>query len=97
MSLQPTATFSGASIRRTKVRHAFVGIVLFYALFIVYPQTGQNVSGNPALGEYLRSFVAYGIIAVALVLSSDNPKEAPAQPPWTRVTLRGEFMVFDCM
>lgn len=59
----------GATITRARVRHAFLGIILFHSLFIVSPQAGQNVFGNPALGEYFRSFVAYGTIAVALVLS----------------------------
>jgi len=62
----------GATITRARVRHAFLGIILFHSLFIVSPQAGQNVFGNPALGEYFRSFVAYGTIAVALVLNYRN-------------------------
>lgn len=59
----------GATITRATVRNAFWGIILFHSLFIVSPQAGQNVFGNPALGEYFRSFVAYGTIAAALVLN----------------------------
>ena len=62
----------GATIARAKVRHAFLGIILFHSLFIVSPQAGQNIFGNPALGEYFRSFVAYGTIAVALMLNYRN-------------------------
>lgn len=57
----------GASLAHARVSHAFLGILLFHTLFIVSPQAGQNVFGNPALGEYFRSFVAYGTIAFALV------------------------------
>lgn len=59
----------GATIYRARIHHALLGIFLFHTLFIVSPQAGQNVFGNPALGEYFRSFVAYGTIAVALVLN----------------------------
>lgn len=43
--------------------------MLFYALFIVSPQAGQNIFSNAALGEYFRSFVAYGTIAFALMMN----------------------------
>lgn len=59
----------GATVLKARVRHAFLGILLFHSLFIVSPQAGQNVFGNPALGEYFRSFVAYGTIAFALILN----------------------------
>lgn len=59
----------GATVSEARVRHALIGIVLFHTLFVVSPQAGQNLFGNPALGEYFRSFVAYGTIAVALVFN----------------------------
>ncbi len=59
----------GATIRHAHVRHALVGVLLFHTLFIVSPQAGQNLFDNAALGEYFRTFVAYGTIAVALVLN----------------------------
>ncbi|MBF0230201.1 MAG: ABC transporter permease [Desulfamplus sp.] len=62
----------GATITRAKVGHAFLGIFLFHSLFIVSPQAGQNLFGNPALGEYFRSFVAYGTIAFALIMNYRN-------------------------
>lgn len=60
----------GASIVRARVGHALLGVLLFHTLFIVSPQAGQNVFHNAALGEYFRTFVAYGTIAFALVMSS---------------------------
>lgn len=67
----------GAAIEKAGVRHAFLGILLFHALFIVSPQAGQNVFGNAALGEYFRSFVAYGTIAFALILNVGRAKRTP--------------------
>jgi simple sugar transport system permease protein len=62
----------GASIRKAKIKHAFLGIFLFHTLFIVSPQAGQNLFNNAALGEYFRSFVAYGTIAFALIMNMKN-------------------------
>ncbi|MBI9091922.1 MAG: hypothetical protein JEZ12_22145 [Desulfobacterium sp.] len=60
----------GATVIKARVRHGILGIFLFHTLFIVSPQAGQNIFGNPALGEYFRSFVAYGTIAFALILNA---------------------------
>jgi simple sugar transport system permease protein len=63
----------GATLKQAKVRHVIFGIFLFHALFIVSPQAGQHIFGNAALGEYFRSFIAYGTIAVALILNYRRP------------------------
>lgn len=68
----------GATIARARVSHAFFGIFLFHSLFIVSPQAGQNLFGNPSLGEYFRSFVAYGTIAFALIMNYRRPEKARA-------------------
>lgn len=65
----------GATIKKAKVRNVFIGIVLFHTLFIVSPQAGQNVFSNAALGEYFRSFVAYGTIAFALIMNIKGEKQ----------------------
>lgn len=59
----------GATLKKAGVRHVLLGIFLFHSLFVVSPQAGQNLFSNAALGEYFRSFVAYGTIAVALMIS----------------------------
>jgi len=64
----------GATIREAKIRHAFAGIILFHTLFIVSPQAGQNIFNNAALGEYFRSFIAYGSIAFALFFNMKREK-----------------------
>lgn len=76
----------GATVLKADVRHAFLGIVLFHSLFIVSPQAGQNVFGNPALGEYFRSFVAYGTIAFALIISSKNQEILSIKEKTVKVT-----------
>ena len=62
----------GASIKSAKIRHALLGVFLFHTLFIVSPQAGQNLFNNAALGEYFRSFIAYGTIAAALIINVRN-------------------------
>jgi simple sugar transport system permease protein len=71
----------GATIREARVRHAILGIFLFHLLFIVSPQAGQNLFGNAALGEFFRSFVAYGTIATALVLNIRHRRKESAVVP----------------
>lgn len=66
----------GATINRANIFHAFSGILLFHTLFIVSPQAGQNIFSNPALGEYFRSFAAYGTIAFALMMNAGQNRPA---------------------
>ena len=65
----------GATFRKAKIRNAFLGIFLFHTLFIVSPLAGQSIFKNPALGEYFRSFIAYGTIVFALMINLKNEKE----------------------
>ncbi len=58
----------GASVSKATVGHAILGTILFHTLFIVSPLAGRNLLGDAQLGEYFRSFVAYGVIGVALGL-----------------------------
>lgn len=59
----------GATIKAAKVRQALVGVVIMHAIFILSPLAGMNSFNNVALGEYFRSFIVYGVIALALVLN----------------------------
>ncbi len=58
----------GASVSKATVGHAILGAVLFHTLFIVSPLAGRNLMGDAQLGEYFRTFVAYGVIGVSLGL-----------------------------
>lgn len=58
----------GASVSKATVGHALLGAVLFHTLFIVSPLAGRNLLGDAQLGEYFRSFVAYGVIGLSLGL-----------------------------
>lgn len=58
----------GASVTRATIGQAFVGTLLFHLLFIVSPIAGQRLFGQPQIGEYFRSFIAFAVICVALVL-----------------------------
>lgn len=64
----------GATFKKANLRNAYIGLLLFHALFIASPLAGQNLFKNPALGEYFRSFVAYGTIVFALMINLKNEK-----------------------
>lgn len=59
----------GATIKTASIRNALLGIILLHTLFVLSPLAGQNVFNNVSLGEYFRSFIAYGIIAFALIMN----------------------------
>ncbi len=65
----------GATFKKATIKNAFIGLILFHTLFIVSPLAGQNLFKNPALGEYFRSFIAYGTIVFALMLNLKYEKE----------------------
>lgn len=65
----------GATLKNATIKNAFLGLLLFHTLFIVSPLAGQNVFQNAALGEYFRSFLAYGTIVFALVMNLKYERE----------------------
>lgn len=62
----------GATVRSAKVRNALIGTAVFHAMFLLSPLAGQALTGSPAIGEYFRSFVTYGTICLALVVTGVN-------------------------
>lgn len=58
----------GASVTRATLVNAVVGVLLFHILFFSAPMAGKAIAGKAEIGEYFRVFVAYGVIAAALVL-----------------------------
>ena len=65
----------GATLTKASISNAFIGIILFHTLFIVSPLAGQNLFQNVALGEYFRSFIAYGVIAIAFAINLRNERK----------------------
>ena len=59
----------GATFKKANLRNCYLGLLLYHTLFIVSPLAGQNLFKNAALGEYFRSFVAYGTIVLALIIN----------------------------
>lgn len=59
----------GVTIKSEKVRQALFGVVILHTIFILSPLAGMNSFNNVALGEYFRSFVVYGVIALTLILN----------------------------
>ena len=69
----------GATVKQAKVHNVFLGLLLFHALFIVAPQAGNQIFGNPVYGEYFRVFVSYGVIAMALILNAVQTRKLRQQ------------------
>lgn len=62
----------GATIDKANVKQAFVGVVLFQLLFLLAPATGTKIFNDSQVGEYFRTAISNGVIAVALVLHAMN-------------------------
>ncbi|WP_372997203.1 ABC transporter permease subunit [Lutispora sp.] len=58
----------GASVTKATIGEAILGTILFHTLFIVSPNAGKNLLGDSQIGEFFRAFIAYGVIAMSLVL-----------------------------
>lgn len=58
----------GASVNKATVGQAFLGVILFHILFLISPYAGKELFGDAQIGEYFRSFVAYGVIGLSLGL-----------------------------
>ena len=58
----------GASVYKSSVGQAILGVLLFHTLFIVSPLAGQTLMNNAMIGEYFRVFVCYGVIAMSLAM-----------------------------
>jgi simple sugar transport system permease protein len=89
-----TATFAaaallvgGASVVKASIPNAFIGLVLFHLMFLVFPMAAKRLMGSSMIGEYFRVFVSYGIIAFALALYSWKRLK---QRERARRSLRGE-------
>lgn len=62
----------GATIDKANVKQAFIGVVLFQLLFLLAPTAGTKIFNDSQVGEYFRTVISNGVIAVALVLHAMN-------------------------
>lgn len=69
----------GASVTKATVGQGLLGVVLFHTLFIVSPMAGKNLFGNAQVGEYFRTFIAYGVIGLSLGLHAWKTFKAKQQ------------------
>lgn len=58
----------GATVTKATIGQAIMGTILFHTLFIISPNAGKNLFGDAQIGEFFRTFIAYGVIAMSLVL-----------------------------
>lgn len=66
----------GATIDKANTKQAFVGVVLFQLLFLLAPSVGTKIFNDTQVGEYFRTFISNGVIAVALVLHAIHKTKA---------------------
>ena len=66
----------GASIDKANVKQAFTGVVLFQLLFLLAPAAGTKIFNDSQVGEYFRTVISNGVIAVALVLHAIHKMKA---------------------
>lgn len=59
--------FGGATIKHASVKNAVIGTILFNCIYSTAPNAAKNLLGNIQIGEYFRTFMCYGIIAIAIV------------------------------
>ncbi len=58
----------GASVQKATNKQALLGVLLFHFLFVVAPLAATKIVGDSAISEYIRMFISYGIITVALAM-----------------------------
>jgi len=58
----------GATAAKASVKNAMLGLILFHAMFIVSPAVGMFLFDDGNAGEYMRTFMVYGVIGVSLGL-----------------------------
>ena len=58
----------GATAAKASVKNAMLGLILFHAMFIVSPAVGLFLFNDGNAGEYMRTFMVYGVIGVSLGL-----------------------------
>lgn len=58
----------GASIQKATNKQAILGVILFHFMFVVAPLAATKIVGDSAISEYIRMFISYGIITVALAM-----------------------------
>ncbi|MDR1631542.1 MAG: hypothetical protein LBR97_01430 [Dysgonamonadaceae bacterium] len=62
----------GATVKYASIKNAVIGNVLFQAIYSSAPNAAKTLLGNPQIGEYFRTSLSYGAIAVAIVLYAMN-------------------------
>jgi simple sugar transport system permease protein len=60
----------GATVSKANVSNAIIGTTILHLLFVVMPAAGAKLTGQAVLGEYLRMFISYAVVATALILHS---------------------------
>jgi simple sugar transport system permease protein len=71
----------GATASKASIKNVLVGVALLHFMFETVPNAAPRLIDQANVAEYLRSFLSYGVIALALVLHAyrEKRKEAMAR------------------
>ena len=65
----------GASVEKASIGNVFLGVILFHTMFVVAPFAGTKITGDSMIGEYVRVFVSYAVITLALVMYESKKRK----------------------
>jgi simple sugar transport system permease protein len=63
----PALMVGGVTLRKIRIRHALIGIVVFHLFMMISPYLGLKLFGYAQASEYFRQFAIYTIIAIGLI------------------------------
>ena len=66
----------GASVEKASIGNVFLGVILFHTMFIVAPSAGTKITGDSMIGEYVRVFISYAVITIALVMYETKKRKS---------------------
>ena len=61
-----TILVGGATVARANVKNVMLGLILFHGMSVVSPAVGIHFFDDANAGEYMRTFMVYGVIGLSL-------------------------------
>jgi len=81
----------GATAAKASVKNAMLGLILFHAMFIVSPSVGLFIFDDGNAGEYMRTFMVYGVIGLSLGLYVWKANKAAKDKERLKIDAIAEF------
>jgi simple sugar transport system permease protein len=67
---------AGATVERATIWHALGGVLLFHSLYVALPQAAARIFEDSLLGEYFRTCLMYGVIAISIAVYAIRKRRA---------------------